>query len=82
VVLLTDGKNEFPPDTDLDPVIAQLSGSSESAATAVRVFPIAYGDKADLGVLKRIAEASRAAAYHAGDPESIDKVLTAVVSNF
>jgi Ca-activated chloride channel family protein len=82
VVLLTDGKNEFPPDSDLDPVIEQLSSSSESAATAVRVFPIAYGEKADLGVLKRIGEASRAAAYDASDPASIDKVLTAVVSNF
>ena len=82
VVLLTDGKNEFPPDTDLDAVINQLSGSSESTATAVRVFPIAYGEKADLGVLTKIGEASRAAAYDATDPASIDKVLTAVISNF
>ncbi|MEP6697424.1 MAG: substrate-binding and VWA domain-containing protein [Pseudonocardiales bacterium] len=82
VVLLTDGKNEFPRDSDLDAVLNQLSSSSESSATAVRVFPIAYGDKADIGVLRRIAEASRAAAYDASDPASIDKVLTAVVSNF
>ncbi|PZS29067.1 MAG: VWA domain-containing protein [Pseudonocardiales bacterium] len=82
VVLLTDGKNEYPPDPDVQPVIDQLANSSESAATAVRVFPIAYGDKADLGVLKRIGEASRAAAYDASDPASIDNVLTAVVSNF
>ncbi len=82
VVLLTDGKNEFPPDSDLNPVIDQLASASESSATAVRVFPIAYGEKADLGVLKRIAEASRAAAYDASDPATIDKVLTAVVSNF
>lgn len=82
VVLLTDGKNEYPPDTDLKAVTDLLSGASESSATAVRVFPIAYGEKADLGVLRRIAEASRAAAYDASDPASIDKVLTAVVSNF
>jgi len=82
VVVLTDGKNEFPPDSNLEPVIDQLSGSSESTATAVRVFTIAYGEKADLGVLTEIAEASRAAAYDATDPTSIDQVLTAVLSNF
>ncbi len=82
VVVLTDGKNEFPPDNNIDTVIEQLSGASESTATAVRVFPIAYGEKADLGSLTRIAEASRAAAYDATDPASIDKVLTAVISNF
>ena len=37
---------------------------------------------ADLGHPQRIAEASRAAAYDASDPASIDKVLTAVLSNF
>ncbi|MGB9378140.1 MAG: extracellular solute-binding protein [Mycobacteriales bacterium] len=82
VVVLTDGKNEFPPDNNLDGVVEQLSGASESTATAVRVFPIAYGEKADLTSLTKIAEASRAAAYDATDPASIDKVLTAVISNF
>jgi Ca-activated chloride channel family protein len=48
----------------------------------VRVFPIAYGQDADLGELTKIADASRAAAYDASDPASIDKVLTAVISNF
>ncbi len=82
VVLLTDGKNEFPPDSDLGAVVDQLSSSSESSTTAVRVFPIAYGEQADLSVLRQIGEASRAAAYDATDPASIEKVLTAVVSNF
>jgi Ca-activated chloride channel family protein len=79
VVLLTDGRNEFPPDNNLDSLIENLSASEEQT---VRVFPIAYGDKADLSVLKRIAEASDAVAYEAIDEASIDKVLTAVVSNF
>ncbi|MDQ6874699.1 MAG: substrate-binding and VWA domain-containing protein [Actinomycetota bacterium] len=82
VVLLTDGKNEFAPDSDITTVIDQLNGASESTTTAVRVFPIAYGSSADLGALRRIAEASRAAAYDATDPESVEKVLTAVISNF
>jgi Ca-activated chloride channel family protein len=80
VVLLTDGRNEYPPDTDLKGLLRQLR--SEGEDVAVRVFPIAYGDDADLDTLKLIAEASRAAAYDSKDPASIDKVFTAVISNF
>ncbi len=80
VVLLTDGKNEYPPDNNLDQLIADLGG--EQTDTSVRVFPIAYGDKADLGVLREIAKASRAAAYDATDPATIERVLVAVLSNF
>jgi len=80
VVLLTDGKNEYPQDNNLESLVADLG--SESADTSVRVFPIAYGEKADLGVLRSIASAARAAAYDASDPATIDKVLTAVLSNF
>jgi Ca-activated chloride channel homolog len=80
VVVLTDGKNEYPPDSDLESLVRELS--SEDADRQVRVFPIAYADEADLGELRRIAEASRAAVYDASDPASIDKVLTAVLSNF
>jgi Ca-activated chloride channel family protein len=80
IVLLTDGRNEYPPDVDLGGLVRQLQ--SEGEERAVRVFPIAYGEDADLRTLTRIAEASRAAAYNASDPASIDKVFTAVVSNF
>jgi len=80
VVLLTDGKNEYPPDSDLESLVRELA--SEDADRQVRVFPIAYGEDADLRELRRIAEASRAAVYDASDPASIDKVLTAVLANF
>jgi Ca-activated chloride channel family protein len=80
VVVLTDGRNEFPADNSIDSLTRALT--SEDADRTVRVFPIAYGDGADLGELTRIADASRAAAYDASDPASIDKVLTAVLSNF
>jgi Ca-activated chloride channel family protein len=80
VVLLTDGKNEYPADTDLDGLVRQLRG--ESPDTSVRVFSIAFGDDADLGALRRIGEASGAAAYDAKDAASIDNVFTAVISNF
>lgn len=45
-------------------------------------LPIAYGEGADLAVLQRMAEATDAKAYDAGDPATIDEVFTAVVSNF
>ncbi|MCU1674586.1 MAG: hypothetical protein JWN77_2699 [Frankiales bacterium] len=80
VVLLTDGRNEFPADNSIDSLTAELS--NEDADRTVRVFPIAYGDDADIGELTKIADATRAAAYDASDPASIDKVLTAVLSNF
>ena len=80
VVLLTDGRNEFPPDNNIASLTDELD--NEDADRTVRIFPIAYGDDADLGELTKIADATRAAAYDASDPASIDKVLTAVLSNF
>ncbi|GAA1933875.1 substrate-binding and VWA domain-containing protein [Nocardioides marmoribigeumensis] len=83
VVVLTDGRNEYPADTDLAGLVRQLGGgSSESPDTSLRVFTIAYGEGADLETLRQISAASNAAAYDATRPESIDKVFTAVLSNF
>jgi Ca-activated chloride channel family protein len=80
IVVLTDGRNEFPADNNINSLVTALN--PEDVDRAVRVFPIAYGQDADLGELTKIADASRAAAYDASDPASIDKVLTAVISNF
>ncbi len=80
IVILTDGRNEFPPDTDLDSLVAQLGG--ESLDTSIRVFPIGYSTQADKAALLRIAEGSSAAYYDASDPSSIGKVLASVLSNF
>jgi len=83
VVLLTDGRNEDPRNRDVDRLLSDLrAGSEGQSSTPVRIFPIAYGKDADLGVLRRIAEATNAAAYDASDPTTIDKVFIAVVSNF
>ena len=80
VVVLTDGRNEYPADTDLNGLTRQLGGGSSEAS--LRVFTIAYGQGADLETLRQISAASNAAAYDATRPESIDKVFTAVLSNF
>jgi Ca-activated chloride channel family protein len=80
IVVLTDGKNEYPKDSDLDGLLRDLDASN--LENSVRVFTIAYGDQADLDTLKRISLSSRAASYDARNPTSIDSVLVNVVSNF
>ncbi len=80
VVLLTDGKNEYNSDNDLTSLQRDLS--PEDTSHSVRFFPIGYGSDADLGALRGIADSARGAAYDASDPASIDKVFTAVLSNF
>lgn len=80
IVLLSDGRNEYPVDTDLKGLLRQLHG--ESIDTTVRVFTIGYGESADTEALKAIAEASRGKYYEATDPASIEKVMTSVLSNF
>ena len=83
VLLLTDGRNEDERNDDLEGTLQVLREGSEGQATSpVRLFPIAYGEGADLGVLERMAEATNAKAYDASDPASIANVFTAVVSNF
>ncbi len=79
VVVLTDGRNEYPPDSNLASLVRALDGGGENT---LRVFSIAYGEGADLATLKQISEASRAAAYDATNPANIDRVFTAVLSNF
>jgi Ca-activated chloride channel family protein len=80
IVVMTDGQNEYPDDNDLDGLIRQLGDQAPEGG--VRVFTIAYGQDADLDTVKRISEASRAAAYDATDPLTIDAVFTNVLSNF
>lgn len=83
VVLLTDGKNEDPRNNDLEGLLTKLRSTNEGQSTRpVRIFPIAYGENADLAVLRRIAEATNATAYDASDPATIKNVFTAVISNF
>lgn len=80
VVVLTDGRNEYPQDTNLDGLVEDLGGGSSEAP--LRVFTIAYGEGADLDTLGRISEASGAKAYDATNPANIKKVFISVLSNF
>jgi Ca-activated chloride channel homolog len=79
VVLLTDGRNEDD-GISLENLLPQLT--TELGETSVRLFAIAYGDDADLGVLRRIAETTGGVGYDSLDPTRIDEVFAAVISNF
>jgi Ca-activated chloride channel homolog len=80
VLLLTDGHNEDPNDTDGTGLLRDLQLQVDR--NLVRVFTVGYGADADTEMLTKIARASRGAFYPAADPGSIDRVLTAVLSNF
>jgi Ca-activated chloride channel family protein len=87
VVLLSDGRNDDGDTSDdrdqlTDLITTLASGSEGQASRPVRFFPIAYGGDADVPTLRRVAEATSAAVYDSSDPTSIDKVFTAVLSNF
>ena len=87
IVLLTDGKNEDEDKNDdqaqLQRLLTELQeGTAGESAKPIRIFTIAYGERADQDTLEQIALASNAAAYDASNPENIHKVFTAVISNF
>ncbi|MGW1747570.1 hypothetical protein ACWCRD_18575 [Streptomyces sp. NPDC002092] len=79
MVVLTDGCEE----TQGGPVLEEVTGTlGDPEAPAVRVFTIAYGGDACRDKLQQIAEAGHARAYDAKDPNTIENVLTNVISNF
>jgi Ca-activated chloride channel family protein len=80
VLLLTDGMcDDDPPGCDLDPLVTFLSSNERDV---VRVFPVAYGEDADVDELTAIASASRARLYQATNPLTIEQVFQQVISNF
>ena len=87
VVVLSDGRNDDGDTSDDRDQLAELldtlsAGSEGQASRPVRVFPIGYGADADLPTLRQIAESTSGAVYDSSDPQTIDRVFTAVISNF
>ncbi|MEU6164723.1 vWA domain-containing protein [Streptomyces tanashiensis] len=80
VVLLTDGRNEYPADNDLASLLRDID--AKNLERSVRVFTVAFSEQADFATLEEIAKASKADAYDARDPALIDKVMLSVISNF
>jgi Ca-activated chloride channel family protein len=80
VLILTDGHNDDPENSDLSALIRLLR--AQPSTEVVRVFTLGYGSGADLNTLERIAVASHGGAYEATDPRVIDRVFQLIVSNF
>jgi Ca-activated chloride channel homolog len=84
VIVLTDGQ-----DTDsalkleglLDHLRQQASGEGTSDASAPRLFTIAYGEKADAGILKQLAEAG-GGGFFSGTPKDIQSVYAELATFF
>ncbi|MEU4995153.1 VWA domain-containing protein [Streptomyces sp. NPDC021622] len=85
VVLLTDGVNEDSNSLSLDKLLKRIG---DRGKPQIRVFTIAYGDKADekdaggRTVLQEVASATGGRAYDAKNPKMINDVITSVISNF
>lgn len=87
VLLLTDGKNEDGKTSDDPKQLAELQKYLQEQTLGelgkpVRLYTIGYGADADSNVLKQMAESTNGSFYSATDPKTINKVFTAVVSNF
>ncbi|WFE57074.1 extracellular solute-binding protein [Micromonospora sp. WMMD712] len=79
VVVLTDGKNEYPKDNDLDRLLADIELDPDRP---VKVFCVAFDRESDLAALDRIAGASAGKAFDATDPATIDEAFVKLVSSF
>ena len=87
VVLLTDGRNEDDNSSDdkkqLNDLVTTLQNQAKGeGGKPVRLFTIGYGRDADAVVLQEMADAASGAYYNAGDPTTINKIFTQVISNF
>lgn len=83
VLVISDGVNadgDAADDADqLDDLVAVLADRSTGAsADPIRVFPVAFGDTADMASLRRLARASHGTVFDARDTDDLAAVLAAV----
>ena len=85
IVLLTDGRNEDNGSMAKGELLKRISDPGQPP---VRIFTIAYGSDADENdkngrtVLQEIADAAGGQEYDARKAETIEQVITSVISNF
>ncbi|MFE0511887.1 substrate-binding domain-containing protein [Streptomyces sp. NPDC058964] len=85
IVLLTDGRNEDNGSLAKEELLRRISDPGQPQ---IRIFTIAYGNEADENdkhgrtVLQEIADAGGGQAYDAKKAETIEQVITSVISNF
>jgi Ca-activated chloride channel family protein len=80
VVVLSDGMDTESQAT-LQQVLDAIGSDSEEGGNAVKLFTIAFGGDADVGVLERISEVTGGKQYE-GDPDTIREVYTDIATFF
>ena len=78
VVVLSDGAGTA---TGYRTLLEQIRAEPVTEGTSVRVFSVAYGDNANDGALRRIADAS-GGAFFTGRPKDIKDVYRSIASYF
>jgi Ca-activated chloride channel family protein len=79
VVLLSDGKNETEGGPSENDMLSRLPSGTE--ASSVKIYTIAYGEDADLGVLTTLANRTNGKQF-SGDVEDIEAVYFMISSEF
>jgi len=79
LVLLSDGKNEAPGGPSRNDMLSRLPSGSEAAG--VKIYTIAYGDDADLDLLKTLANRTNGKQF-SSDVENIEAVYFLISSEF
>jgi Ca-activated chloride channel homolog len=83
IVVLTDGENDYPQDNDLDALLEDIDAlrREQAGEASVRIFSIAFSDEASFEVMEQVSSHTRAQAYDATDPASVEQVFVDVLSN-
>jgi Ca-activated chloride channel family protein len=80
VVVLSDG-DDTASFSDLSKVMSEVGNVGEEGGNAIKLFTIAYGDGADIDVLRQMAESTGGQQYH-GDPATIKKIYAEIALFF
>lgn len=79
IVLLSDGKNDTDGGPTANDMLTRLPSGAE--ASGVKIYTIAYGDDADLDLLKTLANRTNGKQF-SGDVENIEAVYFLISSEF
>ena len=80
IVVLSDG-SDTASEKSMQDLLNVIGDRSEEGGNAIKLFTIAYGDGADVDILKTIAESTGGKQY-TGDPDSIDEVYSEIATFF
>ncbi|MBE3558341.1 MAG: extracellular solute-binding protein [Ktedonobacteraceae bacterium] len=73
LVVLSDGQDTSSTKYNLNSLIEKVKAKGRNAGESIKIFTIAYGNDADVNVLKQIAEATGGQEY-AGTPQDIQEI--------